>query len=59
MSEASQKGNRRSRSHQWGVGGVGRKGQLITIYTKTETKLLPVKTQRLIEFLIARLNPPE
>lgn len=54
MGEASLKGN-----HQWDVGGVGREVQPITIYAKTETKLLPAKTQRLIEFLIARLNPAE
>lgn len=59
MGEASLKGNRRSRSHQWDVGRVGREVQPITIYAKTETKLLPAKTQRLIEFLIARLNPAE
>lgn len=38
---------------------VGWAGKAITIYAKTETKLLPAKTQRLIECLIARLNPAE
>lgn len=55
MGEASLKGNRRSRSHQWDVSGVDREVQPITIYAKTEAKLLPA----MIEFLIARLNPAE
>lgn len=37
----------------------GWEGQPITIYAMNETRLLPAKSQRFIEFLRARLSPDE